>query len=137
AAERALKVAPESKPAKLRKAELLVDMGVKDSSKDRLAQGRAIVDAVLASEPNSPEAHFVEAKLDLAEAKNEEAVAALRKVLEGSADSLPAHFQAQTHFLLASALMLQGERQDSRAEGLKAVQLGPGFVAARRPARHN
>lgn len=136
AAERALKVDPESKPAKLRKAELLVDMGVKDSSKDRLAQGRAIVDAVLASEPNSPEAHFVEAKLDLAEAKNEEAVAALRKVLEGSADSLPAHFQAQTHFLLASALMLQGERQDARAEVLKAVELDAEFVEARRLLAH-
>ena len=130
AAERALKIEPDSKAAKLRKAELLVDMGVKDSSKDRLAQGRAIVDAVLAAEPNSPEAHFVEAKLDMAEAKNEEAVAALRKVLDARPE------WAQAHFLLASALMLHGERQEARAEVLKAVELDAEFVEARRLLAH-
>ena len=130
AAERAIQVDPASKVAKLRKAELLVDIGMKEGSSDKLAQSRAIVDAVLAAEPSSPEARFVEAKLDLAEGKIDEAVAALRKVLEARPD------WAQAHFLLASALMLKGDRQEARAEILKAVELDAEFVEARRLLTH-
>jgi len=126
AAERAIQVDPENKPAKLRKAELLVDLGVRDASKERLAQGRAIVDAVLATDANLPEARFVEAKLEIAEGKLDDAISALRKTLEARPE------WPQAHFLLGSALMLHGDRQEARVEVLKAVDLDAEFLEARR-----
>ena len=126
AAEKAIAVAPEDPTAKLRKAELLVDMGVKENSKERLAMGRAIVDAVLAKTPEMPEAYFVRAKLDISEGKADDAVASLRRALDRRAD------WSQAHFLLASALLLQNDRQQARAEVLRAVELDAEFIEARR-----
>ena len=40
----------EKSAARLRKAELLVDMGMKEGAREKLAQSRAIVDAVLAQD---------------------------------------------------------------------------------------
>ena len=126
AAEQALAVDAESRPARLRKAELLVDIGIHESARESLAQGRAIVDAILATDPGSAEANFVRAKLDIAEGKPAEAVAALRRTLDVRGD------WAQAHFLLASALLLQGDRQQARAEALRAIDLDAEFVEARR-----
>lgn len=126
AAEQALAADPESVPARLRKAELLVDLGVQEASSERLAQGRAIVDAVLAKDAEAPEGHFVRAKLDLAEGKPAEAVSALRRALDKRPD------WAQAHFLLASALLVQGDRQQARAEALRAIDLDANFLEARR-----
>ena len=125
AAEQALEVDPQSTPARLRKAELLIDMGVKQAAPDQLAQGRAIVDAVLAQDPRSAEGLFVRGKVELAEGRPGEAVASLRRALDGRPD------WAQAHFLLASALLVQGDRQQARAEALRAVELEPEFVEAR------
>ena len=126
AAEKAIEVAPEDATAKLRKAELLVDLGMREGAKERIAEGRAIVDAVLAKSPDLPEANFVSAKLDLADGKVDGAVASLRRVLDRRAD------WAQAHFLLASALLLQNDRQQARAEALRAIELDATFVEARR-----
>jgi tetratricopeptide (TPR) repeat protein len=126
AAEKALAVAPDDKTARLRKAELLVDMGVRAGNKEQLAQGRAVVDAVLAQDAEMPEANFVRAKLDIAEGKIDDAIASLRRALDRRAD------WAQAHFLLASALLMQNDRQQSRAEVLRSVELDPQFVEARR-----
>jgi len=126
AAEKAIAIAPDDNTARLRKAELLVDIGVVEGSKEKLAQARAVVDAVLASDADLPEANFVRAKLDLADAKPDDAVAALRRALDRRAD------WSQAHFLLGSALLLQGDRQQARAEVLKAVELDPDFTEARR-----
>jgi tetratricopeptide (TPR) repeat protein len=126
AAEKALAVAPEDRTARLRKAELLVDLGVRGNDKTQLAQGRAVVDAVLAQDAELPEAHFVRAKLDIAEGKIDDAIASLRRALDRRAD------WAQAHFLLASALLMQNDRQQSRAEVLRAVELDPQFLEARR-----
>lgn len=126
AAEQAIAVAPDDATAKLRKAELLIDIGMRENAKERLAAGRAIVDAVLAHAADMPEAHFVHAKLDLAEGKADDAVASLRRALDRRAD------WAQAHFLLASALLLQNDREQARAEVLRAVELDAEFVEARR-----
>jgi tetratricopeptide (TPR) repeat protein len=125
AAEKALEVDAESVPARLRKAELLVDLGVKQGARDQLAQGRAIVDAVLAQDPKTPEAHFVRAKVELAEGRPQEAVAAVRRALDGRPD------WAQAHFLLASSLLVQGDRQQARGEALRAIELEAEFIEAR------
>jgi tetratricopeptide (TPR) repeat protein len=124
AAERAIEVDPESKPARLRKAELLVDLGVR-GDRDQFAQGRAIVDAILAQDPNANEAHFVRGKIELAEGKPGDAVAAIRRSLDGKPN------WAQAHFLLSSALLVQGDRQQARSEALRAIELDAEFVEAR------
>lgn len=126
AAEAAVAVAPDDNTARLRKAELLVDIGMKENSKEKLAQGRAIVDAVLAQDAEMPEGYFVRAKLDVAEGKADDAVVSLRRALDRRAD------WSQAHFLLATALLLQNDRQQARAEVLRAVELDPEFVEARK-----
>jgi len=125
AAESAIAVDPENKQARLRKAELLVDLGVKQGSQDQIAQARSIVDAVLAQDPKMPEALFVRGKIELGEGKPADAVASLRRALDARPD------WQQGHFLLASALLVQGDRQQARAEALRAVQLDADFVEAR------
>lgn len=125
AAEAALAVDAESKPARLRKAELLVDLGLREDSKEHLARGRAIVDSVLAAEPASPEALFVKAKLHIAQQDLDAAAAALRRALDGRPD------WAQAHLLLGSTLMLRGDRQGARAEALRALELDAQLLEAR------
>ncbi len=126
AAEAALSVDGNDESARLRKAELLVDLGIRRGESERLAEGRAIVQAILASSPDSPEGHFVGAKLDLAEGRPDDATVALRKALDVRPD------WPQAHFLLASALVLEGDRQQARAEALRSVELDADFVEARR-----
>ncbi|MCL4685325.1 tetratricopeptide repeat protein [Myxococcota bacterium] len=126
AAERALALDPAHVPARLRKAELLIDRGVKQGERELLVQGRAIVAEVLAEDAGSAEGNFVAAKLDLAEGKPAEAVVALRRALDTRGD------WAQAHFLLATALLVQGERQQARAEALRAIQIDAEFLEARR-----
>ena len=126
AAERAIAIDPKHTQARLRKAELLIDRGVQEGAREQLAQGRAIVAAVLAEDANSADANFVGAKLDLAEGKPADAVVALRRALDVRSD------WAQAHFLLASALLVQGERQQARVEALRAIQIDAEFLEARR-----
>ena len=126
AAEQALAIAPDDFAARLRKAELLVDLGYRGKDGDLLAQGRTIVEAVLASEPTSPEALFVQAKIQLAEEEAEAAVTSLRGAIDGRPD------WAQAHFVLASALLLENDRQGARAELARSVELDPSLLQARR-----
>lgn len=125
AAERALEVEPDSVPAQLRKAELLIDQGVRTGQSENLAQGRAIVDAVLDKDSKSPEAYFVRAKIDLAEGRPADSVTSLRRVLDTRPD------WAQAHFLMASTLLVQGDRQQARTEALRAIELDAEFIEAR------
>jgi tetratricopeptide (TPR) repeat protein len=126
AAEDAIKRNPDSKTAKLRKAELLLDMGYREGSKEKIAEGRSITDAVLAKEPGNSDALFVKAKIDLAESRNEDAITALRRALETKPD------WAQAHFLLGSALFLQNDRNGARAEVARAVEIEPDLLEARK-----
>ncbi len=126
AAEDALKRNPESKTARLRKAELLLDMGYREGSKEKIAQGRGIADAMLAKEPGNPDALFVKAKIDLAEGRNQDAATALRRALETKPD------WAQARFLLGSALFLQGDANGARSEVARAVEIEPDLAEARK-----
>ena len=126
AAEDALERNPESKTARLRKAELLLDMGYREGSKEKIAQGRSITDAILAKEPGSPDALFVKAKIDLAESRNDDAITALRRALEAKPD------WGQAHFLLGSALFLQNDRNGAGTEVARAVELEPDLAEARK-----
>ncbi len=126
AAEAALTINPKDVEARLRKAELLLDIGHRDGSADRIAAGRAIVDAVLAQQPDSPEGLFVRAKLDLAQGQADKAVEALRVAVERRPD------WARAHFLLGSALFLVGDRNGARAELLRSLEIDADLIDARR-----
>jgi tetratricopeptide (TPR) repeat protein len=126
AAEAALSVDPDDLQARLRKAELLIDMGYRQQSEQQLSGGRAIVDAVLAEEPDNPEGNFVKAKLDLADGRVDEVVAALRRTTSGRPD------WARAHLLLGSALLIQGDRHEARSEVLRALELDAQLLEARR-----
>jgi tetratricopeptide (TPR) repeat protein len=127
AAEAALAVSPpDDLRAKLRKAELLVDLGYRADDSSRVAQGRAIVDAVLAREEANPEALFVKAKIDLAERELDAAAASLRRAIEARPE------WAQAHFLLGSTLLLQGDRTGARAEVSRALELDAEMLDAQR-----
>lgn len=126
AAEQALEADPESAEARLRKAEVLIDLGFREKDPGRTAAGRAVVESVLAREPDHASALFVKAKLDIAEERPEEAVAALRRVIEVR-PSWP-----QAHFLLASVHLMRGERTAARAEATRALELDANFLEARK-----
>ncbi len=117
AANAALAAAPEDLPARLRKAELLVDLGFRAKNAAQIAEGRAIVLKVLAGDAAHPEALFVQAKIELAENQPEAAVTTLRRALDQRPD------WAQAHFLLGSALFLRKDLTGARAELSRALEL--------------
>jgi len=131
AADDALKADPSHELAQLRRAEVLVDLGYRSGDTKRVAQGRAIVDAILSQNAAHPEALFVKAKIDLAESqrggddKLEEAITALRRSIDSRPD------WAQAHFLLASALFLDGDRAQARASAARALELDASLLQAR------
>ncbi|MEN8182574.1 MAG: tetratricopeptide repeat protein [Myxococcota bacterium] len=126
AAEAALEVDPTDKSARLRRAELLVDLGYQGQDVARIAQGQSIVDAILATEENDPQALFVRGKLELAQSRPADAVASLRQTVESRPD------WAQAHFVLGSALYALGERADAREQLSRALEIDASLLAARR-----
>lgn len=126
AAEAALALAPEEVRAKLRKAELLVDLGYREQDEQRIAAGQRIVETILQEQPSNPEGLFVKGKLKLALADTAGSIEALRAAL----DSRPNW--AQAHLVLGSALVLSGDNIQARAEVARAVEFDPGILEARR-----
>lgn len=126
AATAAVGIAPDNRAAQLREAELLVDVGYRDGNSETIQRGRAIVDAVLEEEPSSPEAHFVRAKIELAEEDLEAAQQSLLTVLETRPD------WPQARFVLGSALAVAGEVPRARVELARAIELDPAMTDARK-----
>jgi tetratricopeptide (TPR) repeat protein len=126
AADQALEAAPDSDLARLRKAEVLVDLGYREKKPRRIAEGRSIVDAIIARDPAHPEALFVKAKIHLAEDELDEGLAALRRVLDLKPD------WAQAHFLLGSTQLLKGDRTGARGSLVRALELDANLVEAHR-----
>jgi tetratricopeptide (TPR) repeat protein len=125
AAQAATQAAPESVPARLRVAELLIDIGVREDKPERTAEGKAIIEAVLAEDPSSADALFVRAKYEIGTGDLDGAIDSLRQAME-IRPSWP-----QAHFVLGSALALRGETQRARAELARAVELEPALLEAR------
>jgi tetratricopeptide (TPR) repeat protein len=126
AAEQAVKVAPKDEVARLRRAEVLVDIGSQRNRPELVTEARAVVNAVLAQKPNLREALFVKAKLDLAENAPAEAATSLRQALDQRPD------WAQAHFLLAVAELMRGERNVARDEANRALELDANLIEARK-----
>lgn len=124
AAEKALKAAPDNELAKLRRAEVLVDIGARKQDAAVLAQAEAVVNAILGVTEEHPEANFVKGKLELARRDYPAALAALRRTTERRPD------MAQAWFLSGSAKFLSGDRAGARADAQEALQRQPNFVEA-------
>jgi tetratricopeptide (TPR) repeat protein len=126
AADQALEADPTDVRARLRKAELLIDVGYRDKNQESVEEARAIIDGILAVEEENIDAAFVRGKLELADGKHAEAVATLASVVERRPD------WAQAHFVYGSALLLVGDVQRARAELGRALELNGGLHQARR-----
>jgi tetratricopeptide (TPR) repeat protein len=126
AARAAVALDPESKPARLRVAELLVDIGYRDQDEESIRKGREIVDEILDKDVDSPEAHFVRAKIEIADGDTEAAKESLQRVLHGRPD------WAQAHFVLGTVFTATNELSRARVEVARAVELDPRLTAARK-----
>jgi tetratricopeptide (TPR) repeat protein len=122
----ALKLEPDNQDARVRKAELLVDTGFRDKDEAKLAEARSTIDALLKDNPTHADALLVRAKIDMAEGKAKESVGSLHAALEARPD------WPQAHFLLGSALALQGDKTAARSELARAIELDATLVDARR-----
>jgi tetratricopeptide (TPR) repeat protein len=125
AAQLAREADPLSVQARLRVAELKVDLGYRTNDDQKIAEGQELVDGVLDENPNSAEALFVEAKILVAAGRSDQAIDRLRAALDIRPD------WPQAHFILGSALALSGEKQRARAELARAVELQPRLLEAR------
>ena len=125
-ADRALEANPDSTEARLRKAELLIDLGSREKDEAQMAAGRDIVTAVLNEDPTSPEGLFVLSKVQIADGDLDSAIDSIREALAGKPN------WSQGHFILGSALLLKGENNRARSELARAVELNPGLLEARR-----
>jgi tetratricopeptide (TPR) repeat protein len=126
AAEAALEVEPGNLAARLRKAELLVEMGFREDDVEKISSGRSIVNAILSKDEADPGALFVKAKIDLADRDPDAAIASLRRAL----DVRPQW--AQAHFVLGSAMFAAGERTEARSELVRALEIDANLIDARR-----
>jgi tetratricopeptide (TPR) repeat protein len=126
AARAALAIDPENKAARLREAELLVDIGYRNQDEASIRRGREIVDGILQEDVDSPEAHFVRAKIEIAEGDPGAAKESLQRVLHGRPD------WAEAHFVLGSVFVATNELSRARVEVARAVELDPRLTAARK-----
>jgi len=126
AAEKAVAADSTDPLASLRKAELLIDIGLRNGDDAQVEEAREIVAEVTAENPSSPEAAFVRGKSELASGDAAGAVEALREAIAVRPD------WAQAHFVLGSALLMTGDLQRARAELARAVELNPGLNPARK-----
>ena len=126
AAEKAIELDPGEETAQLRKAEVLLELGFRDSTPERIAEGRKLVDAILVGEPSNPGGLFVKAKIDMADNKFDDAIQALRSAIDVRSD------WAEAHFLLGTALRLTGQRSAARTELARALEIDASLVEARR-----
>jgi tetratricopeptide (TPR) repeat protein len=126
ASDRALGVAPDDIQTRLQKAELLVDVGVRGGNKERILEGRRMVEAVIEADENVPAALFVRGKVELAEGNREAAAKTLRGVIDLQPDwALP-------HYVLGATLFANGDPQGARTALDRALELDPTHAEARK-----
>jgi len=126
AAEKALEIAPDFADAKLRVAEILVDVGYSTGDQEKIERGQQMVQEVLDSGTPSASALMVKAKIDLAQQNVDEAIEGLRAALEIDPNN------PQAHFVLGTALSVKGEGPAARTELARALEIDPGILEARR-----
>jgi tetratricopeptide (TPR) repeat protein len=126
AAEKALEIDPNLTDAKLRVAEITVDVGYSEGDAEKVQRGQQMAEEVLAAGNPSASALMVMAKIDLAQQRVDEAIDGLRAALELDPSS------PQAHFILGTALSVKGEAASARTELARALEIDPGMLEARR-----
>ena len=126
AARAAVAIEPTNQPARLREAELLVDLGYQNADNAGIQKGRAIVESVLAEDPESAGANFVRAKVELSEGNVSAAKESLETVLQARPD------WAQARFVLGSTLAASGELNRARVELARALEIDPQMASAQK-----
>ncbi len=126
AVREAVRVSPENQDARVRQADLLIQVGLRDEDDDYVAQGRGIVDAILAETPSDPGALLVKAKIALADDRADEAIRLLRSAIDAEPTS------AAPHLTLGIALAARGEDTVARSELARALELDAGLLQARK-----
>jgi tetratricopeptide (TPR) repeat protein len=144
AAGLALVADPDHVNAKLRRAEILVDLGYREASAEakktpnednraalaevnpKILEGLSVVEAVLAETPFQPQAEFVRGKAYLAKGETQKGIDAFRAAVESRPD------WPQAHFALGSAIASQNESSLARVEIARALELDPGLHQARK-----
>ncbi|MBW2542671.1 MAG: tetratricopeptide repeat protein [Deltaproteobacteria bacterium] len=126
AAEKALEIDPNLQDAKLRVAEILVDVGYRDGDEEKVQRGQQMVKEVLDEGTPSASALMVMAKIDLAQQRVDEAIEGLRAAIELDPNN------SQAHFVLGTALSVKGEGPAARTELARALEIDPGLLEARR-----
>ena len=120
--DRALKIDPKSEAARLRRAELSVEL--KGETATPTAESWAIVQEVLKENPKSVMGLFTEGKFYLLDGKYAEAATSLRRVI----DEQP---NAAAHVLLGTAYLAQKQNDLARSEFQQALQLDASSLPAR------
>ena len=127
AAEKAVALSPADDPsAKLRVSEVLIELGFRNQEPERIARGAEMVKEVLAEDASNPAAIFVKAKLDIAELRLDAGITGLRSAIDMRPD------WAKAHFLLGTALAMQGDRTAARTELARALEIDSTLIDARR-----
>jgi tetratricopeptide (TPR) repeat protein len=124
AAEKAIEVAPDYEAARLRKAELLVEIGFADNDQTKIADGRKIIDEILAGQPSNPGALFIQAKIDLASKRVDESITAIRTAINGKPN------WAEAYYVLGAALAIKGDNPAARNELARALEIDPNLLQA-------
>ncbi len=125
ALDAALKLDPESDAVRLERAERIVELGVHKGPRERIAEARVVVEEVLAKNQLPSEALALKGKLDLLEGRPQEAIRTLRQATHLRNDWAP------LHFLLGSALFVEGSFPDARDSLTRALELDPALLEAR------
>jgi tetratricopeptide (TPR) repeat protein len=124
AAEKAVSLDPSQSESKLRKAEILVEMGYRKEREGGVEEGQKIVSEVLQNEPSSAPALFVDAKIKVTRGELADATAALRAALDARPD------WADARYLLGATLAEQKQYTEARTELARALDLQPGLADA-------
>ncbi len=125
AAEKALAIDPDLSDAKLRVAEILVDIGYRDGDPTKIQRGEEMVEEVLSAGKPNASALMVKAKIDLAQQNVDDAIEGLSDAIELEPNS------PQAHFVLGTALSMKGDGPAARAELARALEIDPGMLEAR------
>jgi tetratricopeptide (TPR) repeat protein len=126
AARRAVEIDPGQPPARLRLAELLIDSGFSNAATGHVAEGRGLAESVLEDVPDHPGALMLLSKVALSEDRIDAAVTNLRAAVASAPNF------ARAHYRLGAALVIQGKKQAGRQALLRALEIEPDQLDARR-----
>jgi tetratricopeptide (TPR) repeat protein len=126
AARKAVEIEPENESARLREAEVVIEIGVREKDQEKVDEGRALVEELLAQDPDHAAGLLVRSKIDLYEENVDAAVAALRTAINARPE------WAQAHFVLGTALAMKGDETGARSELARALEIDASLLQARR-----